>query len=197
MQAIVRVSAGGRASRTQEKLHQTEIDSRKDDLMTPDPTMPFSIVKGIVDTFSGKGISLTTEKVSTAEHSCDSHQCAWKSREHTWVACRGTVPPFRGLLGARIVLVIAFEYNGCDINNARLRISDRSFNKWWNDSAKYVITATGGLSKIAGPTGCPECCVSSTCVEFDVDINIAFDWTSTDRISQVVRICGDGSVNIY
>lgn len=155
------------------------------------------IVKGAVEAFAGKGVTIDADPASAVLHNC-SHNCPWYYREQEFTLLEVANIGFSRWqwLAARIIVLISFEWNGCDVNNARVRISPKTFNKWYNDSAKYEITAKGAVSKIGGPSGCQECCGSSSCVEFDVQLNRSWDWMRTAVDSWRIRICGDGSASI-
>jgi hypothetical protein len=154
-------------------------------------------IKGAVEAFGGKGVTITPNSKSTNIHNCEN--CPWKFHEREWVALTAAMLGFSrwNWLAAKIVLTIAFEYNGCDVNNARVRVSEKTFNKWFNDSARYDIKVSGEVSKLLGESGCPDCCGRSACVEFDVDIDRSCDWVRTKTYSWRLRICGDGSVAIF
>jgi len=161
-----------------------------------DPTIPVTILKGLGEAFTGKGVTLTSDAVSTNVHNCAGDVCPWHYREQEWVLLEVANWPFRRWVAAKIVLLVAFEYNGCDLTNARCRLASKTFNRWYNDGAKYTVTATGGASKIAGLSGCPNCDASSTCVEFDVQLNRSWDWIRTAGDSWRLRICGDGTMTV-
>jgi hypothetical protein len=192
---------GGRHIRSNIVRHSTAtvncIYQIGDGTMSAESIPGVSIVKGVVEAFAGKGVALTTDAVSTDVHKC-SDNCPWYYREREWILCEAANAGFSHWhwLAARIIVVIAFEWNGCDVNNARFRISPKTFNKWYNDSAKYEVTARGAGSKLSASSGCPECCGSSACVEFDIHLSQSWDWMRTAVDSWRVRICGDGSVSI-
>ncbi len=144
--------------------------------------------------FSGKGVHLSSNAVSVEHHDCE--DCRWQQREYEWDLCQVNVFGFSRWLAARIVVLVSFEFDGCNVHNARCRISSKTLNRWYNDSAKYEIRANGAESKLTGPTGCEKCCSKSSCVEFDVELSRSWDWVRTAVDSWRVRICGDGSVTI-
>jgi hypothetical protein len=163
--------------------------------MSEPVTTGAAALKEIASALAGKGVTLNTYILGTD----DSHHCAncvWRYCEEEWTLYKAILtgfPPWN-VLAAQIILVIAFEYNGCDVNNARFLISSKTFNRWYNDSAKYRITAAGGPSKLTAASGCPQCCGKSACVDFDVHLASSWDWIRSTGHSWQVRICGDGTV---
>jgi len=153
------------------------------------------IVRGVVEAFSGKGVVLSTDTVSADAFRCPA-ECRWQSREREWILYTVNVAGFPRWLAARVALLVTFEYDGCNVHNARFRFSSKTLNRWYNDSAKYEVTARGAVSRIKGNSGCKACCSESMCVEFDVQLARSWDWVRTAVDSWRVRICGDGSVTI-
>lgn len=155
---------------------------------------PVEIVKLPMQLLGGKGISLQSERVSTSFFESRSDGCEWREKEEFWVLESGFNWPFRGWLSDKVAVYVRFLYNGCDVSNARLHLSSKSFIKWYNDKASFQISATGLASKLRGPSGCREGCEGSTIVEFDVALVANFDFVRTHNRFWTVRIVADGTV---
>ncbi len=153
-----------------------------------------SIIKGVTDALSGKRISLTSDHVSTDFYKCDTTKCQWKEKDEPWLISSANMWPIKRWRVAELHVYISFEYNGCDINNARLRLANETFMKWYNDRATYKVAAQGSASRLRGDSGCPKCCSQSACVVFDVQIAATWDFIRSGVESYEVKICGDGSV---
>src|SRR5215213_9538683 len=104
-----------------------------------DLASPFSVLQGTAEILSGKSIRLTSERAFTNFHECSPSECPWKRVEHEWVLVEARNGPFKKWLAAKVILIVAFEYNGCDIANARCVLSPLSFVRWYADRTKYVI----------------------------------------------------------
>lgn len=171
----------------------------KEENKTMGPEVGIEIISGIKDALSGKGITLFTDKVSAVIHNClPTSNCEWKEKDVIWSVESGYMymSPFRNWKVAKLDIYISFEHNGCDVNNARLRLSTKNYISWYNDRTTLSVKATGNVSKISGASGCPKCCTKSTCVIFDVQIDTAWDFVRVKGESWQVRICGDGNVDI-
>ena len=157
---------------------------------------PVEIVKGATEVFGDKGISLKSDHVSTSFFPCNTEQCEWRSETKLWRVHTGFNWPVRRWLAYDLWILVLFEHNGCDINNARLALSPKSFNKWYNDKAKFQLSAEGAASKLNGSSGCKQCCQASAVVDFDVSLVASYDFVRTDNMFWTVRIHGDGTVKI-
>jgi hypothetical protein len=160
------------------------------------PMSPVEIVKGVTEVFGDKGISFKTDYVSTSFSQCNPEQCGWRAVSRIWRVHSGYNWPLRRWLAYDLWILVLFEHNGCDIHNARLVLSPKSFNKWYNDKAKFQFSAEGAASKLNGSSGCEQCCKASAIVDFDVSLAINYDFVKTDNMLWTVSIHGDGTVKI-
>lgn len=157
---------------------------------------PVEIIKLPIEVLGGKGISLQSDHVSTSFFESSSDSCEWREKEELWVLESGFNWPFRGWLSDKVAVQVRFEYNGCDVNNARLNLSSKSFIKWYNDKASFQISATGAASRLRGPSGCTAGCEGSAIVEFDVALAANYDFVQTYNRFWTVRIVADGTVHV-
>lgn len=170
--------------------------TQREDIQVAGVKTGVTVVKGVRDALSGKGVELTSDRVSTNLHQCKDEQCPYTRARRSWSVVRTRNWPFRNWYAAQVIVNVVFEYNGCDVNNSRIVLSNRTFNSWYNDGAKYVLTAKGGASRIPGESGCAECCQQSACVEFDVQLSQTWDFVRYATRSWSLRICGDGNVSV-
>src|SRR6266705_2357690 len=84
----------------------------------------FSVISGAWEYFKPGEIALKTDHVrSTAHLACDDTCAAHESTEPVI----DVAVTFFGLERARCVVFLAFEWNGCDVRNARALIGNDSF----------------------------------------------------------------------
>ncbi len=152
----------------------------------------FKIIEGVKE-LSGKRISLISDTVTTTLYTCQpAHNCVWKKKRISWTIAQSFFLPKKNWCVAELRVFVEFEYNGCDINIARLTLAPESFVSWYNDRSTYALTAKGHSSKITGKSGCPGCCRQSACVIFDVEVEATFDFVRIGVDSWEVSIFGDG-----
>jgi hypothetical protein len=152
------------------------------------------VIKGVAESFSGKSMTLKSDRVSSRVHKCAKGLCKWQTKREDWLINRRKNWPFRSWFAAEVWVQIVFEYDGCDVHNARLVPSSKSYSRWYNDKSTFDIVAEGALSKIADTTGCRDCCEEAAVVEFDVTLNIMCDYIRTDQQYFQVTLSGNGSV---
>jgi hypothetical protein len=162
--------------------------------MEDKPMSPVEIVKLPLEVLGGKGISLQSDHASTSFFESASDRCQWHEKDEIWVIECGYNWPFRHWLADKVAVHVRFEYNGCDINNARLTLSSTSFIKWYNDKASFQISATGAASKLRAPSGCTEGCEGSVVVEFDVALAASYDFVQTGNRFWTASIGANGTV---
>jgi hypothetical protein len=152
------------------------------------------VIKGVAESFSGKSMTLKSDRISPKVHNCAKGLCPWQKKREDWLIHRRKNWPFKSWYAAEVWVQIAFEYDGCDIHNARLLPSSKSYSRWYNDKSTFDIVAEGKLSKITDKTGCKECCEESAMVEFDVTLNLMCDYVRTDQLYFQVTLSGNGSI---
>ena len=127
----------------------------------PDPTTVVQIVTGIVQELMDGRIRIKSDHVSTNHHDCNRETCAWKSKEVRILTLQQRVIGFGGVR-SQFVLVTKFEYNGCDVNNARIALGGSGrFGNFigFLSGMEYDASATAGASQIRStPSGCERCC---------------------------------------
>lgn len=152
-----------------------------------------SIIQGAWEYFSGGDIAIKSDRVTTNEHKCNRETCPWRSKAVRVLTLEQRVVGI-GWVRSRLELIARFEYNGCDVNNARITLGRRSFIGFLS-GASYSATATGGASQIRGRSGCEQCCDASSCVEFDLVVYASGALTiGGGARPYTIRICGDGTV---
>ncbi len=155
------------------------------------------VVKGLIEVFKDKGISVQSDRVSTNQYPCAPNKCPWSRTDYLWKMDETVNWPFRSWRAAEIYARIVFEYNGCDINDAHLEGSSRSYSRWYNDSAKFEIIARGGASRQqAKNTGCAACCSNASIIRFDVSLVVKWDIARIDERVWAVEISADDHVTI-
>ena len=154
------------------------------------------VAKGATELLAGKGFTLQSDYVTTKFSKCKPNECPWKKKEVLQRLDSGYNWPFRGWLADEVWVLILFEYDGCDVNNARLTLSPKSFSKWYNDKALFSISAKGAASRITEASGCLVCCERAAVVEFDVYLDSRYDLVKADVLRWTVRLSGNGSVQI-
>lgn len=154
------------------------------------------IAKGLVESLGRKGYSLQSDAVTTHFSDCKSGVCSWKSKSELWLVMSGYNWPFRRWISDELYLMILFEYDGCDINNARLALSAKSHTAWYNDKATFSITAKGAASRLTAESGCPTCCKRAAIVEFDVTLDSKYDFVETNVQRWTVRLSANGDIQI-
>ncbi len=166
----------------------------------PDPTTVVQIVTGIVQELMDGRIRIKSDHVSTNHHDCNRETCAWKSKEVRILTLQQRVIGFGGVR-SQFVLVTKFEYNGCDVNNARIALGGSGrFGNFigFLSGMEYDASATAGASQIRStPSGCERCCKEASCVEFDLTVYASGALTfGGGTTPYTVRVCGNGNVTI-
>jgi len=154
------------------------------------------ITKSLPETLGGKGFTLQSDYVTTRFSKCNSIECPWQKKEYLWCLSKGFNWPFYKWLADEVWVYVIFEYDGCDVNNARLTLSPKSYSKWYNDKTVFNIFAKGGVSRIDENSGCSSCCERAAVVEFDVSLDIRYDFAKVDNLQWTVRLSGNGQIQI-
>lgn len=157
---------------------------------------PIEIIKGIKEIIGGGDFTVTSDRITTNQHECDSEKCPWQEKIHKWKVASSYNWPFTGWLASEFYLVAAFEYNGCDVKNGRILLSSDSWIGVLADGRSYEATAKASGSGIPGLSGCEECCEKSTYVKFDVQYESSSSLGSTSGGSFIVTMCGDGNIDV-
>ena len=154
------------------------------------------VIKGAAEAFSGKSMTLTSDRVSTRLNKCDKKQCPWAQESVETRLIRKYNWPFKSWGAAELWVRVLFEFDGCDIHNARLVPCGKSYNKWYNDKSTFEAVATGAMSKFTRPTGCAACCSEAAVIKFDVTVNVLSDYVRTQQRFFEVTIAADGFVSV-
>jgi hypothetical protein len=156
----------------------------------------FEVIKGVAEAFSGKSMTLTSDRVSTRLHKCNKKECPWQQQNLECRLIRKYNWPFKSWGAAELWVRVLFEYDGCDVHNARLVPCSKSYNKWYNDKSTFVVVATGALSKFTRPSGCKACCTEAALITFDVAVDVLSDYLRTQQRFFEVTIAADGFVGV-
>lgn len=154
------------------------------------------VIKGVAEAFSGKSMTLTSDRVSTRLYKCDKKKCPWQQQSIECRLIRKYNWPIKSWGAAELWVRVVFEYDGCDIHNARLVPCSKSYNKWYNDKSTFAVNATGALSKMTRPTGCKECCDEAAVIKYDVTVDVLSDYVRNDQRFFEVTIAADGFVDV-
>jgi hypothetical protein len=151
----------------------------------------FQLLSSLLTMLESGDIRVKSDRASNLGEPCPK-DCPWR-RALKRVYVRTVKVAGLFLERARLELDCAFEYDGCSVNDARI-VPGPGSTVGLLSGASFDVVASAGPSRIGGPSGCPECCEASRCVNFDVQIlhDAALTvGTGTDHI--MLHVCGDGS----
>ena len=150
------------------------------------------IVSGLLEQLAAGDITLRSDRASTNLFNCNRETCSWQERSVLVYTDQIRILIFGGRR-ARLELFLRFEFNGCDVNDARIVLGSNSFVGFLS-GAEFHVEARAGASQVRGPSGCADCCPQSACVNFDIvvssDAALTFGTGSTPFS---IRVCGDGN----
>src|SRR5882762_1902929 len=101
------------------RRHETGVAMSQEVTNEEETVSLVEVAKGATELLAGKGFTLQSDYVTTKFSKCKPNECPWKKKEVLQRLDSGYNWPFRGWLADEVWVLILFEYDGCDVNNAR------------------------------------------------------------------------------
>jgi hypothetical protein len=120
--------------------------------------------------------------------------CPSQHKTYIWKAHEAVDLIFR-FSWMELYLGVYWVYDGCNVKNAYIFVSTKSFIRWLADSSSYKIKVRGETTtEKSSMTGCKDCCDKAKCVVFHVDVTATADWGTNVSVGHfIVTLCGEGN----
>jgi hypothetical protein len=140
-----------------------------------------------------KKFEINDEPPVSTEGECP-EECRTRHKVYTWLA-HESVDLILRFHWSELYLGVYWEYDGCNVENAYIFVSTKSYIRWLADSDSYTIKVRGEVtSEVSDSTGCAQCCKYAKCVVFHIDVTFNADWGTVTSVGHfIVTVCGEGN----
>jgi hypothetical protein len=142
--------------------------------------------------FSGKGINYSAmPHLEAGQSDCRESGCKYRHISKQWLFGWVEHWAISSWHHSELWLTIVAAVDGCNVRQANIYVSGKSFIKVYADQVVWNVSVIGCESVDMGVSDCRDCCIEAACVDFDVLVNLDYNFIANHPFDpHRVRISG-------